>query len=275
VRLAVPLLLKEMEPVLEADAPDVSEGVVDALVVLLPLSVDEGVMDAVPVPVFVGVEVGVPVGVREGVAVLLKDADPVLLADAPFVTDDVGVIVAVVEPLRVDEGVGGGVPVPDPVGEEVGVPVLVTLGVPVPLSELEPVLEADTPAVREGVGDALTVLLALMVEEGVLVAVPEPVLVGVTVGVPLPVGLAVTLPLKLALPLLDADAPDVSEGVDDELLVELPLSVVVAVTDAVPVPVLVGVTVGDPVGVSDDVVVALRLLLPVLLADTPAVSDGV
>ena len=48
---------------LDAEAPNVSEGVDDALVVPLPLTVDEGVFGAVPVPDPVGVEVGDPVGV--------------------------------------------------------------------------------------------------------------------------------------------------------------------------------------------------------------------
>ena len=39
---------------------------------------------------------------------LLREFDPVLLADAPNVTDAVGVVVTVVEPLMVVEGVGGG-----------------------------------------------------------------------------------------------------------------------------------------------------------------------
>jgi hypothetical protein len=63
VPLGVTAPLRELEPVLEAEAPDVKEGIGDKLVVLLPLTVDEGVIDAVPVPDPVGVEVGNPVGV--------------------------------------------------------------------------------------------------------------------------------------------------------------------------------------------------------------------
>jgi len=47
---------------------------------------------------------------------------------------------------------------------------------------------------------------------------------------------------------LDAEAPDVRDGVGEALVVELPLKVVVAVIDAVPVPVLVDVTVSVPAG---------------------------
>jgi hypothetical protein len=47
---------------------------------------------------------------------------------------------------------------------------------------------------------------------------------------------------------LEAEAPNVSDGVGEALVVELPLKVVVAEIDAVPMPVLVGMSVGVPVG---------------------------
>jgi len=90
----------------------------------------------------------------------------------------------VVEPLTVVDGVGGGVPVPVPVAVIVGVAVPVPLSVLVPLRELEPVLEAEAPDDKEGVGDELVVLLALNVDEGVMDAVPVPDPVDVGVGDP-------------------------------------------------------------------------------------------
>jgi hypothetical protein len=102
--------------------------------------------------------------------------------------------------------------------------------------------------VREGVGLADVVLLPDRVLDGVGGGVPVPDPVVVEEGVPLPVGLAVTLPLKLALPVLEADAPDVSEGVRDALVVLLALSVQEGVLKAVPVPDPVAVDVGVPLG---------------------------
>jgi len=116
--------------------------------------------------------------------VLLREFDPVLLADAPNVTDAVGVVVTVVEPLTVVEGVGGGEAVPVPVAVLVCVAVPVPDDVPVPLSELEPVLDTEAPDVSEGVDDALVVPLLLTVDEGVFGAVPVPDPVGVEVGDP-------------------------------------------------------------------------------------------
>ena len=54
----------------------------------------------------------------------------------------------------------------------VGVPLELWLGVALLLSEMEPVLLPDAPVVRDAVGDAETVLLALTVDEGVDCAVP-------------------------------------------------------------------------------------------------------
>jgi hypothetical protein len=99
----------------------------------------------------------------------------------------------VVLPLTVEEGVGAGVLVLLPVADEVGVPVPVWLGVALPLSEMEPVLEGLAPAGRDVVGDALTVPLALMVEEGVIDTVPVPDPVADAVGVADAVWLAVQL----------------------------------------------------------------------------------
>jgi hypothetical protein len=145
--------------------------------------------------------------------VLLREVDPVLLADAPTVTVAVGVTVTVVEPLTVVEGVGGGVAVPVPVAVIVGVAVPELEGVPVPLIEIEPVLDAETPAVSEDVGDVLTVLLALRVDEGVMDAVPVPELVGELVKLLVGVCVGVDVALTLPLPELEADAPSVRDAV--------------------------------------------------------------
>jgi hypothetical protein len=69
------------------------------------------------------------------------------------------------------------------------VPLGLWLGLTLPLREMEPVLEALAPAVREPVGEADCVLLPLRVEEGVpvpvleLVALPVPVLLALAPGV--------------------------------------------------------------------------------------------
>jgi hypothetical protein len=59
--------------------------------------------------------------------------------------------------------------------------------VALPLSEVEPVPLGETPAVREAVGDALTVELPLTVEDGVAGGVPVPDPVAEGVGEPVPV----------------------------------------------------------------------------------------
>ncbi len=120
VCVAVALLLSEVVPVLEALAPGVSEGVGEALTVVLPLTVEEGEGDGVPVPLCVDVPEGVPecvggaVGVGDGVPVSLCVGDG--------------------EKLTVEEGVGGGVPVLLCVGELVADAVRVVVVVAVPES---------------------------------------------------------------------------------------------------------------------------------------------
>jgi len=142
----------------------------------------------VPVPVSVEVGVAEPRGVAGGtggalaVGVVLSDTEvelvrepaappltlPVLLALAPTEMEAVGVTLTVELPLTVEECVIEEVPVPEPeapaVREGGGVPLTVTVGVPVPvwlsaplpLSEAEPMLEADAPTgagVTPGVAD--------------------------------------------------------------------------------------------------------------------------
>ena len=92
---------------------------------------------------------------------------PVPEADAPKVTEPVGLCVWVELPLSVEEGVCEAVPLPDCVGELEGVPVGVCVAVMEPLKDALPLLEADAPDVREAVGLCERVELPLMVEEGV------------------------------------------------------------------------------------------------------------
>ena len=121
----------------------------------------------------------------------------------------------------------------------VALPVALPVGVAVPVGELvgvvEPVgdavmdtvpeLEAEAPSVKEPVGLCDRVELPLSVEEGVSEAVPVPDCVGELDGVPVPVCVGVMEPLKEALPVLEADAPDVREPVGLWVCVELPLRV--------------------------------------------------
>ena len=90
---------------MEADAPAVSEpvGVEDS--VLLTDTVVLGVDGGVPVPLIVGEPVAVPLCVDAGVTLLLRETLPVLEAEAPTVTEPVGLWVCVELPLRVEEGV--------------------------------------------------------------------------------------------------------------------------------------------------------------------------
>ena len=113
--------------------------------------------------------------------------------EAPLVREAVGEALVVELAESVLEGEGAAVPVP----LEVGVPVDVPEGVRDAVALLErdtlPVLLADAPGLSEAVGEAVTVLLAESVVEGVGAAVPVPVLVGVPVAVGLGVGGGVPL----------------------------------------------------------------------------------
>ena len=277
--------LSDVLPVLDGDAPAVSDGVGDALVVLLPETVVLAVPEGVPVPVGVLAPVGVPEGERVAVALALSELLPVLEGVEPGLSDAVGEGLTVVLPLTVELGVFAAVPVPVPVPVPDGVPVGVGVAVLELLSDALPELDAEAPVVKEGVGEALTVLLA----DTVVLAVPEdvPVPVGVLAPVEVPVGdvVAVMLELKEMLPVLDADAPVVSEGVGEALTVLLADSVVLGVPGGVGVPVpeplpvlvVVGVWLGEgvPESVGDVVALLLSELLPVLDADAPVVRDGV
>jgi hypothetical protein len=161
--LAVPLELSEVDAVLDAEAPGVSGGVADALVVVLALTVEEGVDGGVLVPVPEVVTVGVPVPLTLAVPLPLSEVDAVLEAEAPSVSDEVGDALVVVLALTVEEGVGGGEPIPLCAGAPVGVPVAVKVPMPLPLNDVEPMFEADAPSVRKAVGVADVAPLAVVV----------------------------------------------------------------------------------------------------------------
>jgi hypothetical protein len=180
----------ELEGDPEALAPALSEveGESDRVgeAVGVPVALLVGV--PVPEPVFVPVRLGDGVGVPESLA------EPELLAvlegDAPRVALGVGEKDTVGDAERVVEGVHEAVLVAEAVGEGVPVPVGVGAAVALPESDTEGVPEADAPALREAVGDTLTVLLPLRVVDGEAAAVPVPL----PLGVPVPLVLGVGVP---------------------------------------------------------------------------------
>ena len=267
--------LKEALPVLEEEAPVVREAVGDGDTVLLPVSVEVLVGAGVPVPVAVGDADGVHVPLCVGVPLLLHEVLAVLDADAPAVTEDVGDTETVLLLLTVELAVGGGVPVDEGVGVTVGVPVLVCEGVAELEREALPLLEGDTPLVRDAVGEDDCVLLPLTVGLAVAAPVPLPVgeavLVGEEEGVEEPVSEAV----METVPVLEAEAPRVTVAVGLEDTVPLPLSVEEGVKDGVPLPVAVGEPDGVPVPLCDGVAQLLRDWLAVLEGDAPAVTEAV
>jgi hypothetical protein len=195
VELPVPELLEV--GVLELLGAPLSLPVAEALTpgarlpaaLLLWLLLLEGVAEAVPLPVAVPEELCVadPVllpewlPVEEALAPVLRELEAVLLRDALK--------------LRVLEAVAEAVPDPVTVPLPEGVPLGDWLGVMLLLQEVEPVLEALAPEVRDPVGLADRVLLALRVVEPVLL--PLPVGVGVALPVAVPLGLWLGVPLLL------------------------------------------------------------------------------
>ena len=180
----------------------------------------------------------------------LSETEPVLEADAPKLSDAVGVADSVALMDTVVLGVAGDVPVALGVARGVAVPLCVADGVTLLLCELEPVFEAEAPAVREAVLEADRVLLWLVVE------------LGVTAGVPLPV--------PLPLPVPDAEAP--KEGVGEALGEGVALGVAEEVGGAEGVAPLLAVATPEAVEEREldavEVAVAVRapLLLPVAYA---------
>jgi hypothetical protein len=225
----------EAVEVAEGLAPNVRLGVGEVDCVELAEIVELGVMDAVPVPLEVGLPVSVPVGVALGVTLLERELLGVLEAEAPLVREGVGEALTVELAESVEEGVKDPVPVPLEVGVPVAVPVGVALGVALLERELLPELEGEAPAETEAVGEALVVVVVLTVVEGVRLAVPEPLDVGVPVAVELGVGGGVPELDRELLPVLEGEAPLVSEAVGEALVVELEESVEEGVGAAVPV----------------------------------------
>ena len=177
---------------------------------------------------------------------LLKDALPLLEEDTPLVREAVGDIETVLLAVSVEVRVDNGVPLLVAVGELDGVPVPLCVAVAELLSEFEPVLEAEAPDVNDAVGDADVVPLLLTVV--LAVAFPVPLLVGVAVpeGVGESVAELVGDAVMEIVPVLEAEAPSVTEPVGLCESVELPLSVEEGVCAAVPVADCVGELDGVP-----------------------------
>jgi hypothetical protein len=242
----------------------VIDAVGDTVIVVEALTVEDPVMDAVPVPE----------PDCEGVTVILQLPLPVLDAEAPGVREAVDDALTVLLAEVVVLGVGAGVPasaVGDPVGVDEGVPDGEPEGVPA--GETSKVREVDCVGMPEtlgvGVGEGEGVLVALPLEaeeaeaepvaEGGALAVAHAEVVPVPPALPLPVALAQPLPLPVAL----AVAPAVAEA------------------PALPVAEPEGLPVGtaSPVGAAEALVVgvggAVREGLPVGVAAPPVSVAGV
>ena len=174
---AVELLLA----VLPGLAPAVRDAVALPDTVLLALSVEEGVLAAVPVALAVGLTVPDGEGVGGGVADPDQLTDPVLEGDTPLVRLAVGELLCVELEERVGEGVLEGVLLAVPLGVAVAVCVPLRVALTLPLRLRLGVAEGDAPLVRLPEGVADVVLLLDSVEVGVVAGVPVLVLVGLTV----------------------------------------------------------------------------------------------
>ena len=243
--------------------------------VVLRLGVLEGVGVGVTAPLLVPVGVGVEVLVWLALSLGVVLALPVLEGEAPLVREAVGEALTVELPERVLLGVAGEVLVGEPVGEPVGVGVGLCELEGLPVWEALPVMEGETPLVREAEGEVLTVVLPDWVLLGVSDAVPVPVGVGLPVLVAVADLEAVVLPVGLLLPLLEGEAPAVREAVDEPETVLLLDRVLVGEREAVPVPVPEPVGVGVGEGVRDGVPVLESELLPLLEGEAPAVREAV
>ncbi len=157
-----------------------AEGLWLELRLLLPV----GEAVAVPLPEAVPVEeplaLPVPVGELLSELLLLPELLAVLLLEAlqlglaPTVRELVGLLLTVELALRVEEGVGAAVPVPELLGVPVEEALGVAVGVELPEREEVLVVEAEAPGERLEVALALTDELALSVLEGVGTGVPVP-----------------------------------------------------------------------------------------------------
>lgn len=142
----------------------------------------EGVTVLVLVPVGVGDEVLLEV--RVPVKLLVLERDEVIDGEVPNEVLALGV--GVCDPVMVFDGelVLEGVPVEDPVIEEVSVPLLETDGEAEDENDTLSDKEIDAPIEKVDVGDNVEVLLRLIEVEGVIddVIVGDPVLVIVAVA---------------------------------------------------------------------------------------------
>ena len=205
------------------------------------LGVGAGVEELVPG----GDPVGVCVGVGAAVALPDCEALPVALALAPVESELVGEAVAVEDAESVVDEVGKGDCVALDVGDPVPLVDTVCDGVALLDKDVLPVFDGDAPAVSDAVGEALSVELAEMVEEGVGPAVPLLLPVGVPEEVAEGVDAGVMLPERDTLGEVEELAPLDSDAVGEEDSVLL--------SESVEEGVGAGVEELDPVGDPDGV----------------------
>ncbi len=215
VPVAERLAVVEGLPDTLALAPTVREAVGEVVRVVLLLKVEEGVREAVPVLLLVGVAVAVGEGVWVPVGLEDRELLPVFDAESPFEIEAVGDTVMVLLPLGVVEEVMEGELVLLDVGVPLEVGERVMGGVEEGEKEALPEALGEDPWVREGVGEELSVLLPLKVEEGVIEAVPVPLHVEVAVAVGEGVWVPVGLEDRELLPVFDAESPMGREAVGD------------------------------------------------------------
>jgi hypothetical protein len=278
-------------------APGERDGVGVCVGLLVRVEVEEELALAPWDTEAVGVEVGLPL------SVLVEE----LLPLAPCVSEDVGVCVPLpvplaasvllplllALPLRLTVGVAEGEAPRD--SEAVGdseteeLPEAVVLGVPVcepvcvPVGDAVEEPDRDTLAValgeapdeREAVGEALCVLLALVVEEGVGAGLPVALLVGLTVRVGVDVSGGVALLVRDMDAVTEALAPGESEDVGLMLRVLLPESVLLGVAALVPLLDGVGLPVLVALGVGGGVAEPERLVEAELEEEAPRVREAV
>lgn len=164
----------------DIDAVDVDEELAPRVIDGVGVFEVDGDSDSVVVGVIGGVDDEVGVRVPEGVAVddvdrvELLESDIVGVCDALAAVDreGVGVVVIVVDPVTVEDGVFVGVAVPLGVFVPVGVPVCDREAVGVVESERDGVCDALEADDRDEVCEVVTVVEAEMVVEGVFGGVP-------------------------------------------------------------------------------------------------------
>ncbi len=185
---------RELLPVFDADSPFEIEAVGDIVMVLLPLKVEEGVMEGELVLLDVGVPLEVGEEVMGGVEDAEKETLGEVLDETPWVSEGVGEELTVLLPVTVVVDVMEAVPVLLLVGLTVGKEEGVCVPVGLEDRELLPVFDAESPFEIEEEGVTVSVLLPLSVEEGVSDPVRVPLFVGVAVEVGVGVGGGVKLP---------------------------------------------------------------------------------